>query len=57
MTDDEMVGSHHQLDGRVFQKDLGAGDGQGGLAWCSPWGHTVPDTTSQLNNNDKEQHK
>ena len=48
MTDDEMVGSHHQLDGRVFEKDLGAGDGQGGLAWCCSWGCKESDTTERL---------
>ena len=33
MTEDEMVGWHHQLDGRVFEQALGVGDGQG--AWCA----------------------
>ena len=32
-----MVGWHHQLNGHEFQKILGVGDGQGGLAYCSPW--------------------
>ena len=35
MTEDEMVGWHHQLSGRVFGWTLGVGDGQGGLACCS----------------------
>ena len=34
-----------------FEQPLGDGDGQGGLACCSPWGHEELDTTSQLNNN------
>ena len=37
-TEDEMVGWHHQLDGREFEQVLGVGDGLGGLACCSPWG-------------------
>ena len=32
MTEDDMVGWHHQLDGREFEQALGVGDGQGGLA-------------------------
>ena len=39
MTEEEMVGWHHQLDGHEFEKALGDGEGQGGLACCSPWGH------------------
>ena len=37
MTEDEMVGWHHRLDGHEFEQVLGVGDGQGGLACCSPW--------------------
>ena len=37
MTEDEMVGWHHQLDGHEFEQALGVGDGQGSLACCSPW--------------------
>ena len=44
MTEDEMIGWHHQLDGHEFEQALGAGDGQGGLACCSPWGHKESDT-------------
>ena len=32
-----MVGWHHRLDGHEFEQALGVGDGQGGLAYCSPW--------------------
>ena len=39
MTEDEMVGWHHQLNGHKFEQALGVGDGQGGLACCSLWGH------------------
>ena len=44
MTEDEMVGWHHQLNGHGFEQTLGAGDGQGDLACCSPWGHKESDT-------------
>ena len=40
MTEDEMVGWHHQLNGHAFGRTLGVGDGQGGLACCGPWGRT-----------------
>ena len=49
MTEDEMVGCHHRLDGHEFEQALGVGDGQGSLACCSPWGHTKLDTTERLN--------
>ena len=49
MTEDEMVGWHHQLDGLEFDEVLGVGDGQGGLACCSPGDHKESDTTEQLN--------
>ena len=51
MTEDEMVGWHHQLNGHEFQQALGDGKGQEGLACCSPWGRKQSDTTEQLNNN------
>ena len=41
MTEDEMVGWHYRLDGHDFELALGVGDGQGGLACCSPWCHRV----------------
>ena len=37
MTEDEMVGRHHRLDGRESEQTLGDGEGQGGLVCCSPW--------------------
>ena len=49
MTEDEMVGWHHQLKGHEFEQAPGVGDGQGSLACCSPWGHKESDTTEQLN--------
>ena len=35
MTEDEIVGRHHQLNGHEFEQALGVGDRQGGLAGCS----------------------
>ena len=47
--EDEMVGWHHQLYGHEFEQALGVGDGQGGLACCSPWGCQQSDMTERLN--------
>ena len=44
-TEDEMVGWHHRLNGYEFEQVPGIGDGQGGLACCSPWGCKESDTT------------
>ena len=41
MTEDEIVGWHHQLDGHGFGWTPGAGDGQGGLECCGSWGCRV----------------
>ena len=41
MTEDEMVGWHHRLDGHELEQAPGVGGGQGGLACCSPWGRRV----------------
>ena len=41
MTEDEMVGWHHRLDGHAFEQALGVDDGQGSLVCCSPWGCRV----------------
>ena len=49
MTEDEIVGWHHRLDGHEFDHAPGVGDGQGGLACCSPWSHKELDMTKQLN--------
>ena len=48
-TEDEMVGWHHRLNGHEFEWTPGVGDGQGGLACCSPWGCKESDTTEWLN--------
>ena len=49
MTEDEMVGWHHWLNGDEFEWTPGIGDGQGGLVCCSSWGHQELDTTEWLN--------
>ena len=50
MTEDEMVGWHHQLNGHEFEQALGDGEGQGSLACFSSWGRKESDMTEQLNN-------
>ena len=37
MTEDKMVGWHHELNGHEFKQASGVGDGQGSLVCCSPW--------------------
>ena len=49
MTEDEMVGWHHGLDGHEFEQVPGVGDGQGSLACYSPWGHKESDMPEWLN--------
>ena len=49
--EDEMAGWHHQYNGHEFEQIPGVGDGQGGLACCSPWGFKESDTTERLNDN------
>ena len=49
MTEGEMVGKHHQLDGHESEQVPGVGDGQGSLARWSPWGCKEVDMTEQLN--------
>ena len=49
MTEDEMAGWHHRLDGHEFGWTPGVGDGQGGLVCCSSWGCKELDMTEQLN--------
>ena len=45
MTEDEMVGGYHWLDGHEFEQTPRVGDGQGGLECCSPWGREELDMT------------
>ena len=53
MTEDEMVGGHHQLSGHEFEQTLGDGEGQGSLVCCSPQGCKESDRNERLNNNNK----
>ena len=48
MTEDEMAGWHHGLDGRESECTPGVGDGQGGLVCCDSWGRKESDTTERL---------
>ena len=49
VTENELVGWHHWLNGHEFEQALGVGDGQGSLACCSPWFCKELDMTEQLN--------
>ena len=51
MTEDEMVGWHHQLNGHEFEQALGVGDEQGSLACCCPWDRKELEMNEQLKNN------
>ena len=51
VTEDEVVGWHHCLNGHEFKQTLGNSEGQGSLECCSPCGHRESDMTSRLNNN------
>ena len=53
VTEDEMVGWHHQLNGHEFEQTLGDSEGQGSLVYCCPWGRKESDTTERLSNSDK----
>ena len=50
MTEDEMVGWHHQLNEHEFEQALEDGEGQGSSLCCSPVGSKESDTTERLNN-------
>ena len=52
MTEDEMVGWHHQLSGHEFEQTPGDGEEQRRLACSSPWGWKEWYTTEPLNNNE-----
>ena len=49
MTEDEMVGWHYWLNGHEFEQVPGAGDGQGSLLCCRPWGRKLLYMTERLN--------
>ena len=52
MTEDEMAGFYHQLNGHEFERTRGDDEGQGSLACCSPWSCKESDMTERLNNKD-----
>ena len=52
MTEDEMVGWHHQFKGHEFEQAPGV-ERRGSLACCSPWGHKESDMPEQLKNKNK----
>ena len=45
MTEDKVVGQHHQLNGHEYEQTPGDSEGQGSLACCNSWGHKELDTT------------
>ena len=49
MTEDEMVGWHHRLNGYEFEQTLGDSEGQGSLVYCTPLGGKEADTTERRN--------
>ena len=55
MSEDEMVGWHHQLNEHEFEQTLRDDEGQRRLACCSPWGQKELDTTEGLNNNNNSE--
>ena len=50
MTEDEIVGYYHELNGYEFEQTLGDSKGQGSLVCYSPWGCKESDMTERLNN-------
>ena len=49
MTEDEMVGWHHQLSGHEFEQTPEDSEGVGNLTCCRPWGCEETDATQRLN--------
>ena len=54
MTEDQMVGWYHGLNGHEFEQTPGDSEGQGNMACCSSWGCRDSDTTERLNNSNKK---
>ena len=52
-SEDEMAGWHHRCNEYELGQTLGDGEGQGGLACCSPWGHKESDATGRADSNNK----
>ena len=57
MTEHEMVGWYHRLNGHEFEQTPGDSKGQASLACCSPWSRNKLDTTWQLDNNNQQRVK
>ena len=51
MTEDEMVGQHHRLDGHEFEQILEDSGGEKSLVCCSPWDPKESEATQQLDKN------
>ena len=51
VTEDQLVGWYHRLNGHEFEQAPGDGEGQGSLTYNNPWGCKELDMTQQLNNN------
>ena len=49
MTENQLVGWHHQLDGHEFELALEVGGGQGSPVCCSPWGRKELNMIERLN--------
>ena len=56
VSEDKMAGWHHWCNEHELGQTPGDGEGQGGPACCSPWGHKESDTTRRLNNSNKHKH-
>ena len=56
MTEDEMLGWHHRLNGHEFEQTLKDGEGQGSLACCSLCGCSELDMTERMNNSSNNDH-
>ena len=54
MTEGEVVGRHHRLNGHEFEQAPDDGEGQGSMACFSPWGHKKSDRTEQVNKNNNK---
>ena len=52
MTEDEMVGWHHRLNGHESEQTPGDSEGQGSLVCCSSWGRKESDVTKHHHQND-----
>ena len=56
VTENEMLGRHHQLNGYEFEQAPGDSEGQGSLKCCNSWGHKELGMTERFNNNNHKYH-